>query len=67
LFVDDDTIGDDEELPVDGVSDSGVIFGTVGGLFEGTKIEFFERSNIKNETLSNTFRTITNSFTSLQI
>jgi hypothetical protein len=41
LLVGDGTIGDEEEreeLPVDDNTDTGVIFETVGELFEGTKI-----------------------------
>ncbi len=41
LLVGDGTIGDEqkgEELPVDDDTDTGVIFETVGELFEGTKI-----------------------------
>ncbi len=42
LFVDNGTIGDEEEreeeLPVDGGSDTGVVFETVEVLFKGTKI-----------------------------
>ena len=51
-LVDGVTIGDDEdeELPVDGGSDTGVIFKTVEVMFEDTKI-LFENSNIEGTTL----------------